>query len=440
MNMNSRFVKIVLMFFLSLAAQQIFVSNNAFAVDAINENDMFSGRDMITEQVPQNKPTPAAEQKKTIGFSGEITSAMADVISSTGAKNSLYSYSVANIFLDVRLKNDVKAFANLETTYLSQKKLTEVALRELFFDFNYNRRIYFRTGKQVLQWGRCYLWNPTDLINIEKKPFIRKIGYREGTYGMKFHVPFGTKYNIYGFIDTGNASYEEDIGEALKFEFLLGGTEMAFSGWAKNNYNGVFGYDISSRICEVDIAGEASASYGDNTRHIREQAGVLDIYKKTDEWIPRASINFSKSFRVGNFNDRLTVSSEFFYNHTGYEDNIFGDNSIYTYSTPVGLAATGTKKDFLLGNGLYEMNYHSKYYGALFLTLGRFLIEDMTLTANYIRNCNDGSGIISSGVTYKNMNDLSAGILFDSYIGPRDAEYTYSDTKYDVQLTFGISF
>lgn len=405
----------------------------------VNENDMFSSPDMVTEQIPQSKEAAPA-QKKTIGFSGEITSAMVDVVSSTGAKNSLYTYSVANIFLDVRLQNDVKAFVNLETTYLSQRKATEVALRELFFDFNYARRIYFRTGKQVLQWGRCYLWNPTDLINIEKKPFVRKIGYREGAYGMKFHAPFGTKYNIYGFVDTGNASYEEDIGGALKFEFLLGGTEMAFSGWAKNNYNGVFGYDVSSRIGDVDIAGEASASYGDNTSHVRERSGVLDIYKKTDEWIPRASINLSKGFRVGNFNDRLTVTSEFFYNHTGYEDDIFGDKAVYAFSTPVGLAASGTKREYLLGNGLYEPNYSSKYYGAIFLSLGRFITEDLTLNANYIRNCNDGSGILSSGVTYKTLYDLSAGLLVNSYIGPRDAEYTYSGAKGDVQATFGIAF
>ena len=29
-------------------------------------------------------------------------------------------------------------------------------------------KIYFRTGKQVLKWGRSYFWNPTDLINVEK--------------------------------------------------------------------------------------------------------------------------------------------------------------------------------------------------------------------------------------------------------------------------------
>lgn len=415
------------------------LSFSAVQAAEVNENDMFSNQDMITEQKAEAGPA-IAEQKKTIGFSGEITSAMVDVVSSTGAKNSLYTYSVANIFLDVRLKNDVKAFVNLETTYLSQRKATEVALRELFFDFNYARRVYFRTGKQVLQWGRCYLWNPTDLINIEKKPFIRKIGYREGAYGMKFHAPFGTKYNIYGFIDTGNASYEEDIGGALKFEFLLGGTEMAFSGWAKNNYNGVFGYDISSRLGDIDIAGEASASYGDNTRHIREQSGVLDIYRKTGEWIPRASVNLSKGFRVGNFNDRLTVTSEFFYNHTGYEDDVFGDGTVYAFSTPVGLSMTGTKREYLLGNGLYDPNYSSKYYGALFISLGRFIITDMTLNANYIRNCNDGSGILSTGVSYKDLNDLSAGLLVNSYIGPGEREYTYSGAKCDVQATFGIAF
>ena len=35
----------------------------------------------------------------------------------------------------------------------------------------------------------------------------------------------------------------------------------------------------------------------------------------------------------------------------------------------------------------------------------------MTFNLNYVRNLNDGSGILSTGVTYANIYDLSAGLL-----------------------------
>jgi hypothetical protein len=417
----------------------------SFAGD-MNENEMFSSSGVITQAV-STAEQPA--EKKTIGFSGQITSVMEGVGISTATENGLRSYIVSNSFIDVRMKNDIKAFANVETTYVSQSKTTTFDVRELFFDFNYQRRVYFRTGKQVLQWGRCNLWNPTDLINVEKKPFIRKIGYREGAYGLKLTAPLGEQKDIFGFLDTGNADTSDNLGGALKYEFLTGKTEMAFSGWAKSTYNPMFGYDFSTRAGYVDILGEFSVSRGENTSKIRVNRGLLDVYRDDTDWDPRASINFSKGFRLGNFNDRLTVSTEFYYNSLGYDENVFNDHTVYPLRTPIALAngtggstavAAATKKDFLLASNLYDPNYLSRYYGAVFTSITRFIITDMTFNANYIRNFNDGSGIVSAGITYTNIYDFSAGCLVNAALGPENSEYTFPGYKYDIQLTLGITF
>lgn len=413
-----------------------------FSAD-INEDELFGDPDAVITEKPS---LPEKEEEKKVGFSGEITSAAMDIVSSTSARNSLYTYTVANIFLDARMKSGLKAFANMETTYLSQTKTTEVALREMFFDFNYRRKAYFRTGKQVLQWGRCYLWNPTDHINIERQTFIRRIGYREGAYGTKFHVPFGTKANIYGFFDTGSTPEAGDIACALKYEFLVGGTEMAFSAWGKNTYNPVLGYDISSRIGTIDIMGEASVSKGENVSGMKEENGTLFTERDNDKTISKASVNFTKRFRLGNFKDRVTFITEFYYNGAGYENNEFADNTVYAYDTATLNAisgtymTTGTKKDYLVYNSLYEANEFSRYYGAMFLTIDRFIISDMSLNINVLQNASDGSGLVSAGTTYKNINDFSAGILVNAYYGMRDSEYTFSSEALNVQLTFGVSF
>jgi hypothetical protein len=86
------------------------------------------------------------------------------------------------------------------------------------------------------------------------------------------------------------------------------------------------------------------------------------------------------------------------------------------------------------------MNYFSKYYGALFTSVGRFIVTDMTLNMNYIRNIDDGTGIVSAGVTYTNLADLTLGALVNLLTGPRNGEYTTLKAVYDVQLTAGISF
>ncbi len=413
-----------------------------FCEEAIDENELFSSSGIVTQAAVS---LPAPEAKKTLGFSGQFTSVTEDVGISTAARDNLNSYIISNVFLDARLKNDIKAFADVEANYQPRSRVTEYNLREMFFDFNFARRVYFRTGKQVLQWGRCYLWNPTDLINVEKKQFIRKIGYREGAYGLKFHMPFGAERNIYGFLDTGNALSPDDLGGALKYEFLTGRTEMAFSCWAKNNFNTVYGYDFSSRLCDVDILGELAASKGDNTLRMVEENGALYVRRNDEDFAPKASVNLSKGFRLGNFNDRLTVSTEFYYDRLGYNENIFKSGGVYQFASPVSLgnnvfALGGTKRDFLLLNGLYNPNYLSRYYGALFATVSRFIISDMTLNLNYIRNFTDGSGVISTGVTYTNINDFSAGLLLNSAVGDANGEYTFSKIIYDIQFTLGVSF
>lgn len=410
-----------------------------FAKDAASELEMFSTPEVVTQAAAA---APAAPEKKTLGFSGEAVSVFEDVVYSSSAGNPFNSYIVGNLMLDARLKNGVKAYANMETAYYAKTRETSSVLREAFLDFNVNRGVYFRAGKQVLQWGRCYLWNPTDLINIEKKPFVRKIGYRDGAYGVKFHVPFGTDYNIYGFLDTGSAAEDRDLSGALKFELLTGRTEMAFSGWGKRNRHPVLGYDISSRLGQVDLAGEVSVARRGNTRFIRNNGGVLETYRKSDEWAAKAAVNLSRGFRVGNFNDRLTVAAEFFYDQTGYRKNPFRDGAIYGFSGPPALLypAGGTKREFLLASGLYEPNYLSRYYGALFTSINRFIITDMTLNLNYVRNLSDHSAVLSTGVSYKNMNDFSAGLLVNAFLGPEHSEYTFSTAKLSAQLTFGVSF
>ncbi|MBI4396109.1 MAG: hypothetical protein HY548_03370 [Elusimicrobia bacterium] len=429
---------------LPLAAVLLFSAAPGLAAD-LNENEMFSSPDVVT----QAPAAPSfAEGTKSLAFSGELLSAMEDTAVRTSTAGALHSFIVGNAFIDARLKNGVKGFANLEATYDSRASSTTHALREIFFDFNIKRRVYFRTGKQVLQWGRCALWNPTDLVNVERKPFIRKIGYREGAYGLKLHVPFGTAYNVYGFLDTGNAPASEDLGGALKFELLAGGTEMAFSGWAKKSADPVLGYDLSTRAGDIDIVGELSVSKGGNIRKLSLNQGVL-AGGENKGWAPRAAVNLSKGFRLGNYNDRLNVSSEFFYNRAGYKNDVFNDPAAYPFATPLVFRdatgalitqAAGTKKDFLLGNSLYNMNSFSRAYGALFVTVGRFLTSDMTLNMNYVRNFNDGTGIVSTGITYRNLSDFTAGFLANVFVGPKNGEYTFSNVKHNLQLTAGIAF
>ena len=298
------------------------------------------------------------------------------------------------------------------------------SIKELFVDFNFGRHVYFRTGKQVLQWGQCYLWNPTDMINIENKSFLEKLQNREGTYGVKMHIPFGTLVNIYGFAGMNKVDSLKDVSGAGKFEFLISETEMAFSVWGKKNYNPVYGYDVSGRLLGIDIKGEASYSHGSNTTKIEKISG-LTVPPEDDANIFKGSINIGRDFDFGEKTDRINVSMEFFYNGDGYSDNPFEDQAITSV---------------LISGGLYQPNYLSKYYAALFITVNEFIISDITLALNGISNIQQKSFIASTSLSYSNINNFTAGLYANCYLGNEEGEYRVTGLKYDVMVTTGIVF
>ncbi|MEK6645867.1 MAG: hypothetical protein AABY84_04235 [Candidatus Firestonebacteria bacterium] len=448
--MNEKMIKNTLFL---MAIICFFTVNILSAQEKIDENALFSNSETVVESadIVNNKEILLqGEEKKSVGISGELT----NVASYTGTRdwlnngdkknNVLSTYILGNLLFDARLKKGTKGFSNIESQYDAQTGKTDFTLKELFLDFNIKNSIYFRTGKQVLQWGRCYLWNPVDLINVEKKIFLQKIGYRDGAYGIKLHIPFGTKFNIYGFFDTGSVLNIDEVGAAGKIEFLLGGTEMAVSAWGKKGFTPVFGYDFSSRISGVDIYGEASASYGDNYDKVKLENGFLIKERRQNEWFPKASFGFGRAIDFADVNDRINITGELYYNSAGYSENIFNDITIYQYMMQSNngswAAVNTTKKEFLLMQNLYEANNFSRYYAALFTSFSKFMISDMIFKLNLISNIEQKSFTLTTGVNYEDMNDFSFGFNIYSYLGDLNSEYTFSGNALTLLFTVGMVF
>jgi hypothetical protein len=452
----------------------VVVFSGVLAQNQVDENTLFADSSSVVDSAAVVNTKAAkddAQEKKSVGFSGEMF-AYANpsmprawfndpAFSSVGFSSRI----VGNGLFDMRLVGGTKAFADMEVSYVPSSSVSPLStenvakpdsgagfsLREMFVDANYRKFVYLRVGKQVLQWGPCSFWNPTDMVNIERKSFLQKEGHREGTYGLKIHVPYKTLFNFYSFIDANDAADLHGVSVSLKGEALFGRTEMALSAWKRAGFKPAFGLDGTSQFFNVQIAVEASLRNGSRTLTLQKIDTLWVTSTIGNRWYPRVAVNLTKFFPLAGVADRLTVSGEFYYNNIGYDVNVFTDPSLGRdlQSLMTGKFSSVDTNDLIrmpwlrnadIVSGLYEMHSYSKYYAAIFASISRFILDGMTFSCNVIGNLNQKSFVASTGVDYQSLHNFVFGISLNAFLGRKSTEYTFTGNALMAQVRTGIIF
>ncbi|HNA80780.1 MAG TPA: hypothetical protein PKY99_15065, partial [Turneriella sp.] len=225
--------------------------------DQIDENQLFSEGETVTpvEKVTDDKVQESTD-KESVAISGAINSRNAYSMNrewltgnnASTAQNNLNNQIQTNLLLEARARRSTKAVVNVvnnvyaqgrneqrtfqDTTTGAVTKVNETVyydfrFTEAFVDTNIARAVYFRAGKQVLVWGRGFFWNPSDVINAELRSATDAFQFREGTYGLRAHVPIGSSLNFYSFTGVGRSNRAEDAVQAFKAEAAFKRAEVA---------------------------------------------------------------------------------------------------------------------------------------------------------------------------------------------------------------------
>ncbi len=422
--------------------------------ETVNENNIFTGNDTVVSQDQVTKDNVDNELKENhLGFTGEISydttycqfNRAYDMTGKIQDNDVMSNLMSANLFMDVRLKQGVKGFLSAEIDYYSAlnpttKELldlesdtntnsdyTDTKLKELFLDTNLQNKIYFRFGKQVLQWGQGYFWNPSDLLNIQKKSFTDMNNIREGTYGIKTQIPFGVKQNIYLFTDMYGTNDPSTVAQALKYEFLVGNTEMSVSALAKEGEKPVYGCDFTSQLGDVDLRGEMSLTSGSDCSRINYD--TLDN-ETLSGVISRICLGFTKKFDQADIKDRIALVGEFYYNQAGYDNNIIKKV----------MESGGTTAQISLLNS-YSSFEISKYYMALFSSINKFCNSDTSLNFNAIMNLVDHSSLLITGLSYAPaLNNFTVDFDVGYYLGDKYTETRLLGERFYGELKMTVKF
>jgi len=395
--------------------------------ESVDESSLFQGESSIVSIQSSETIEPFDHESTT--FSGSILSRNTTYWTRQSAMSdgAIAGYTQANFFLDSRLQRGAKLFIDLEISQLASGSPTQTMLatvRELFVDINYNRAIYLRTGKQVIQWGRCYFWNPTDLISIDHRDFFQLNRYRDGIYGTRLLLPGTNNQNTTLFVNQENVTKINQLSLAAKHEFMVGNSEIGLSGWVKPNSVSTIGIDFSTRWLGLDIVGESAFSDGENGAHITWDGITARSETIRNQWVNRSAITITKTWDW-DLSERIGLSAELYYNSTGYTQSPFTNPSVI----PI-----------IFSNGLYAPNRMAQWYGATFLTIHEFPFNDSSAGINTIANLTDNSRISSLAVSFSPIVHTLLSTTAYLYWGDPNGEYTYAGNSVGWELSATISF
>jgi hypothetical protein len=405
------------------------------------EDEFFNSSTVEATQGTAEKKNITEEiEKERVGLSGILQGQGSYTMSrdfvqehASASDNTLSNAMMGDFLVDARLLKSFRAFVDLNVTYLtggaplvhdftqisppgtplivSENQTTFLDVKEFFIDFNAANTVYFRMGKQVLQWGTGYFWNPTDLINIEHKSFTNLTALRDGVFGLRSDVVFSRDFHLYTFLNLNAIQDITDVAFAARSEFLIGSFEFGFSGWLKSNKLPVFGTDLTSPFFwSTNLTAEASFSWGENQPQLNPDGTTSTIRGRV---VPKVDVGLSRTFDAFDVQDRISVNVEFFYNGAGYGDNMF-----QKIVSPLVLTT--------FFSSYYNPGYYGTYYGAFFVTVSKFLLNEMTLSASALSDLSDSSAIAFVGLAYDPVNNFELSLQLGSYLGPNNTEYTVS--------------
>ncbi len=313
------------------------------------------------------------------------------------------SPNLLDLYTDVRPSDRVRGFAQARLRY--DFSLTEgdtdlygtavepgsVTLDQLWLKFDLAHRVYLTVGRQRIKWGSGRFWNPTDFMNQQTLDALNASVFdeRTGVTLLKVHVPIESiGANVYGVANFDGADTVEQIGGALRTEWVLGPSEVALSAAARKGDPLRLGADVSAGVGPFDIRLEAAVKHGDNSAYYEGEFDLDALYHfdsiddlddlkfptevdRSDEWIPQVTAGAELGVKV-NDEDTVYLGAEYFYNGGGYDDS--------------------TLYPALLLSGAFNPFYLGRHYAAAYVAVpGPGNWDDTSFTASTLANLSDRS-------------------------------------------------
>ena len=302
----------------------------------------------------------------------------------------------------------------------------QMTIRELFSDFSWEDRLFFRFGKSFIKWGVGYFWSPADILNLSQIDVEDPTAEREGPVNFKLHYPFDV-HNAYFYFIANNEMAPQDIAAAGSLELLVGSTELGLGGFYQRNQSPRVVATASSAFKDFDLIGEAVLSWGSDRTYVREawdQAAAeedpdddFEIALETFEILGRPFFNGTIGFLYQNEDLDLNTILQYFFNGEGYAHSDLLKAAVYLSENADTNALTLPEEEQPEGYdpppevASTDLSNWGQHYLGLSVSLSEVAGSDFSASLQSIVNLSDLSGFVnlSLSVTFLDNFTLSTG-------------------------------
>jgi hypothetical protein len=428
-----------------------------------DEDDLFGGGDDMIEDLPD--PGEGSEDGTSDAYTEFLTSDAVQIGGSLGSSLSTsWSWADAwdgnfalnegneqlgidlggSVYINARPSSDLRIFLKAKTAYPFEDN-SEIF--EFYSDVNWDEKVFFRFGKQTVNWGVGYFYSPADFISLVPIDIDDPEAEREGPVAIKVSVPVGlNEFDAY-IIGDETVRKLEELGVAGRATFFIAPVEFALGAGYQQDRPLRLMTTVRFPWRDWNFFAEGRLSFGRQGKVITDP-GIFDpvsgdpiplnepVYEADDDTYFSATAGFLylKSDLLESSVD-LNVIAQYYFKGEGYSDNDLYSNPFFSFAALYGLENGEIDPELIQNLG--------QHYTALSIGLSQLFVDDLSASLFWQAAWTDMSGLIGPSVSYRFFDGLSMTAGITASYGGENSEYgsfllnQFGDLKATLTLNLG---
>ena len=348
----------------------------------------------------------------------------------------------AVLYLDARPNRDFRVFAKgkakADFASAGRDEADEApefafTLFELFADFHWDDRVFFRAGKQRADWGVGRFFSPADLISLVTIDPLDPGAEREGPVAVKVHAPIGV-HNGYLYVITDDYTDPLDVAVGARGEVVVGGVELGFGGLMQADLVPKAIATATGALGDFDLFGELVLQRGTERNLIELDARAVKVTARSERdqnWFPAATAGASYL----NSNLNVVLAAQYYYNPLGYANSkALGPARRCLGNDPP--KAPSCPKPPNPAPQVVDLIFFGRHYAGASASWNNIADTDLSASLFWLGNLSDGSGLVRPSLSYQVLKHLKVtlGASLGYAAMPDAAEY-----RDNVAFTLGVS-